>query len=125
MEYKTIQEFQGTINNVSFCDKDNFYATLFILEQINDKFNEIYNDKFIEDLSDTIDRMYMKYDDFSYATLENEFTHCIKEANTYEYVRAEVAKIGRLQDLEILQYDMDGDVREIVNEIKFKQDKER
>lgn len=87
MESKINQEFQGTINNVSFCDKDNFYATLFVLEQIHTKWDEIFNDKFINDLSDTIERMYLKYDSFSYSEVENEFSNCVEKADNFNDIK--------------------------------------
>lgn len=87
MESKINQEFNGNINNIQFNDKNNFYSTVFILEYINDKFGEMYNDKFIEDLSNTIDRMYMKYDDFSYSELENEFSDCVDKANNFNDIK--------------------------------------
>lgn len=89
MEYKINQEFHGTINKIDIYDKNNFYATLFVLEQIHNKFGEIFNDKFITDLSDTIERMYLKYDSFNYGELENEFSFSVEEADKFEDIKFE------------------------------------
>ena len=87
MDYKINQEFNGNINNIQFNDKDNFYATLFVLEQIHNKWDEIFNDKFINDLSDAIEIMYLKYDSFSYSEVENEFSDCVDKANNFNDIK--------------------------------------
>lgn len=80
MESKIIQEFKGKINGVLIKDDNNYHSTRWLLEQIEEKFGEVYNQDFVKDLSKTIETMYFKYDSFSYAEVENEFNNSIKEA---------------------------------------------
>ena len=83
MERKILQEFSGEINGVEFDDKNNFYSSEFILEQIENKFGECYNNDFVKELRDTINNMYFKYDEFSFAYLENDFTDSIEKAKKF------------------------------------------
>lgn len=83
MERKILQEFSGEINGVEFDDKNNFYSSEFILEQIENKFGECYNNDFVKELRDTINNMYFKYDEFSFAYLENDFTDSIEKAEKF------------------------------------------
>ena len=60
MECNIIQEFKGEIGGVEFDDKNIYYASQFILEKIENKFGEVYNREFVEDLRDTIETMEYK-----------------------------------------------------------------
>ncbi len=86
MENKIIQEFQGEINGVVFDDKNIYYASQFILEKIEERFGEVYNKEFIEDLRDTIETMEYKYDEFSFAILEDDFYEAVKEAKSFNEI---------------------------------------
>ena len=86
MECNIIQEFKGEIGGVEFDDKNIYYASQFILEKIEDKFGEVYNREFIKDLRDTIETMEYKYDEFSYAILEDDFYKAVKEANSFNEI---------------------------------------
>lgn len=87
MERKILQEFSGEINGVEFDDKNNFYSSEFILEQIENKFGECYNNDFVKELRDTINNMYFKYDEFSFAYLENDFTDSIEKAEKFNDIK--------------------------------------
>lgn len=86
MECNIIQEFKGEIGGVEFDDKNIYYASQFILEKIEDKFGEVYNREFIKDLRDTIETMEYKYDEFSFAILEDDFYKAVKEANSFNEI---------------------------------------
>ena len=86
MECNIIQEFKGEIGRVEFDDKNIYYASQFILEKIEDKFGEVYNREFIKDLRDTIETMEYKYDEFSFAILEDDFYKAVKEANSFNEI---------------------------------------
>ena len=86
MECNIIQEFKGEIGGVEFDDKNIYYASQFILEKIEDKFGEVCNKSFIEDLRDTIETMEYKYDEFSFAILEDDFYKAVKEANSFNEI---------------------------------------
>ncbi len=87
MENKIIQEFQGEINSVVFDDRNTYYASQFILEKIEEKFGEVYNREFIEDLRNTINDMKYKYDEFSFAILENDFYGAVEKAKHFNEIR--------------------------------------
>lgn len=86
MECNIIQEFKGEIGGVEFDDKNIYYASQFILEKIEDKFGEVYNREFIKDLRDTIETMEYKYDEFSFAILEDDFYKAVKEAKFFNEI---------------------------------------
>ncbi len=83
MEAKVVQEFKGIINEVEFTNENVYYSTEFLLEKIEENFGEVYKKEFIEDLKDTIEIMRMKYEEFSYDTLESEFSSCIEKASSF------------------------------------------
>lgn len=87
MECNIIQEFKGEIGGVEFDDKNIYYASQFILEKIEDKFGEVYNKSFIKDLRDTIETMEYKYDEFSFAILEDDFYEAVKEAKSFNEIK--------------------------------------
>ena len=87
MECNIIQEFKGEIGGVEFDDKNIYYASQFILEKIEDKFGEVCNKSFIEDLRDTIETMEYKYDEFSFAILEDDFYETVKEAKSFNEIK--------------------------------------
>ena len=87
MECNIIQEFKGEIGGVEFDDKNIYYASQFRLEKIEDKFGEVYNREFIKDLRDTIETMEYKYDEFSFAILEDDFYEAVKEAKSFNEIK--------------------------------------
>ena len=84
MEAKILQEFKGTINGIEIYDKNTFYSTEYILEKIEEKFGECYNDEFIKKLSSTIEEVEMKFDNFDRSQLENEFLKSIDNATEFK-----------------------------------------
>ena len=74
MECNIIQEFKGEIGGVEFDDKNIYYASQFILE-------------IIKDLRDTIETMEYKYDEFSFAILEDDFYEAVKEAKSFNEIK--------------------------------------
>ena len=82
-KYEIKQEFIGTINDIEINDKQIYYTTGYILEQIKQRFGEVYNDKFIKDLAETIRKIKNNTDNFSFDDLENDFYYVI----TYESSR--------------------------------------
>ena len=87
MESKVIQQFLGEIDGVEF-DKENvYYSSEHILSKIEEKFGSVYNKEFVEELRDTINTLNLKYDEFSFDTLENDFSNCIDEANEFKNIK--------------------------------------
>ena len=76
-KYEIKQEFIGTINDIVFDDRYIYYTTGYILDLIEARFGEIYNDKFIKDLAETIRKINDSTDSFSFADLENDFYYAI------------------------------------------------
>lgn len=87
MKSKIIQEFKGEIEGVVFSEKNVYSSCEFILEKIEEKFGEIYNKEFVSDLKNTIERMEVKYDEFSYSVLENDFYESIEEAKAFNKIK--------------------------------------
>ncbi|WP_064592363.1 hypothetical protein [Streptobacillus moniliformis] len=87
MERKIINNFSAEINGVIFNNENLYRSVEFLLEQIEYKFGEVYNDKFVEELKSTINEMYLKHEKFSYFDLENEFYFCIKEADKFDEIQ--------------------------------------
>lgn len=83
METKILQKFNGEINGVKFDDENNYYSSKFILEQVEEKFGECYSDEFVKKLRDTVNNMYLKYNEFSYAYLEEDFMDSIRKAEKF------------------------------------------
>lgn len=88
-KYEIKQEFIGTINDVVFDDRYIYYATGFILDLIETRFGEVYNDKFIKDLKETIRKISDSTDSFSFADLENDFYYAItnKDIKRFEDIK--------------------------------------
>lgn len=88
-KYEIKQEFIGTINDVVFDDRYIYYATGFILDLIETRFGEVYNDKFIKDLKETIRKISDSTDSFSFADLENDFYYAItnKDIKRFEDIQ--------------------------------------
>lgn len=114
MECNIIQEFKGEIRGVEFDDKNIYYASQFILEKIEDKFGEVYNREFIKDLRDTIETMEYKYDEFSFAILEDDFYKAVKEAKFFNEI--EFSYYGSDWKIDSLNENIKNNKYEISNE---------
>ena len=114
MECNIIQEFKGEIGGFEFDDKNIYYASQFILEKIEDKFGEVYNREFIKDLRDTIETMEYKYDEFSFAILEDDFYKAVKEANSFNEI--EFSYYGSDWKIDSLNENIKNNKYEIFNE---------
>jgi len=95
-EFTKLPEKKNEVINVNneilsliriFDDKNIYYSSQFILEKIEDKFGEVYNREFIKDLRDTIETMEYKYDEFSFAILEDDFYEAVKEAKSFNEIK--------------------------------------
>lgn len=114
MENKIIQEFQGEINGVVFNDRNIYYASQFILEKVEEKFGEVYNKEFVEDLRYTIETMEYKYDEFSFAMLEDDFYEAVKEAKSFNEI--EFSYYGSDWKIDSLNENIKNNKYEISNE---------
>lgn len=104
MNAKIIQNFKGIINGVEINHQNVYCSTEYIIEQMEDHFDIIIdNMEFTDLLSKTIHTMYSKYGNFSFATLEEEFTNCINSSKTINEVQfsyyGETWKIETLNSL--------------------------
>lgn len=73
--------FIGVINGVSFDKQVIFDSTVYVLECIEDKFGEIYNQDFIKEISYIIYQYYFKYD-YSIETIECLFNNVLDQSQT-------------------------------------------
>lgn len=83
--YEIKQEFIGTINDVEINDKYIYNTMEYILDLIEARFGEIYNDKFIKDLAETIKKIKDNTDSFSFADLENDFYYAITNEDVEKF----------------------------------------
>ena len=77
----------ATFANILEFDKENvYYSSEHILSKIEEKFGNVYNKEFVKELRDTINTLNLKYDEFSFDTLEHDFSDCIEEADKFKNV---------------------------------------
>lgn len=88
-KYEIKQEFIGTINDVEINDKYIYQTMEYILDLIDTRFGEVYNDKFIKDLAETIRKIKDNTDSFSFEDLENDFYYVItnKDYKNFEDIQ--------------------------------------
>lgn len=86
MKSKIIQYFKAEINTIVFNDEMNYNTTEYILGKIEEKFGEVYTDKFISELSYAIERVSNKTEDFSYSELEWDMIRAIDDAEKFETI---------------------------------------
>lgn len=87
MRAKVISNFYASINTVTFNKEDVYDSCYFILEKLESKFGEVYNQRFIEKLKNVIETMYLKYEDFNFAQLESDFCDCIEKAQNFHDIK--------------------------------------
>ena len=84
MQSEILQPFKGRINTVIIDTEAVYCSTNYILNTIENKFGEIYTDKFISELSYAI-----KCEDFAFSNLENSLTDNIETAEKFEDIKFE------------------------------------
>lgn len=100
MKTEIIQGFKAKINDVIFTDETIYYSVKYILEEIEAKFGECYNEDFIQDLYSTIENMEQKYETFSHDTLTSDFYNSIDKANSFNKIKFEYDGIDwKIKDL--------------------------
>ena len=85
-KYSIINE---TINGFEINEEGTYYATRYVLECIEEKFGECYNDEFIKTLSDTICDVSSHYDEYSQSVLESDFEAAINNVDSFEEIHFE------------------------------------
>lgn len=61
----------------------------YILDLIDTRFGEVYNDKFIKDLAETIRKIKDNTDNFSFDDLENDFYYVITNKDVKKFEELE------------------------------------
>lgn len=84
MKSEILQRFQGRINTIMFDDEMTYRTTGYILDNIEEKFGEIYTDEYISELSYAIERVSIKCEDFTLSDLENSLVNAIELADKFE-----------------------------------------
>ena len=84
MKSEILQKFIGKINTIVLNDEMVYCSTNHILSIIEEKFGEIYTDKFIAELSYAIERISIKCEDFTLSDLENSLENAIELADKFE-----------------------------------------
>lgn len=87
MDNKVTRKFKGTINGVEFYDEQTYNTVVFIVEQIEKKFGEIYNNKFIEDFRDTINSISLKFENYEVYAFEREVFKSIENSKEFKDIR--------------------------------------
>lgn len=83
--YKIKQEFIGTINDVEINDKYIYQTIEYILDLIDTRFGEVYNEQFIKDLAETIRKTKENTDNFSFEYLEKDFYYVITNKDVEKF----------------------------------------
>lgn len=88
-KYEIKQKFIRTINDVPINDKYIYNTMEYILDLIEARFGEIYNNKFIKDLAENIREIKDNTDSFSFQDLENDFYYTItnKDVEKFEDIQ--------------------------------------
>lgn len=98
MKSQILTFFEGKINGVKFNDEQLYYSTEYILDTIEEQFDEVYNNDFVEELRNLIN-IYMNNIDYpSYAKLESIMTSNIEDAETFERIIFTEPYIQHLND---------------------------
>ncbi len=84
MESYILQKFIGKINTIVINDEMVYYSMNYILNQIEEKFGEVYTDEFISELSYAIERVSIKCENFAFSDLENSLADNIEIAEKFE-----------------------------------------
>ncbi|MCL4582990.1 hypothetical protein KST10_07395 [Fusobacterium animalis] len=85
MKTYIISDFVGIIDDIIIKNQKIFYSVEHILSKIEDKFGECYNKKFVEDLVNQIDYLYLKLDDFEFSKFEIEINLKVKKFNEIKF----------------------------------------
>lgn len=84
---KILQNFKGEIGGIIIENENIYYSMDCILENIENKFGKCYNQEFIKDLYTNIENIRLKYDEFSFDKLENDFNYSIREAKNFSEIK--------------------------------------
>ena len=84
---KILQNFKGEIGGIIIENENIYYSMDYILENIENKFGKCYNQEFIKDLYTNIENIRLKYDEFSFDKLENDFHYSIREAKNFSEIK--------------------------------------
>ena len=84
---KILQNFKGKIGGIIIENENIYYSMDYILENIENKFGKCYNQEFIKDLYTNIENIRLKYDEFSFDKLENDFNYSIREAKNFSEIK--------------------------------------
>ena len=84
---KILQNFKGESGGIIIENENIYYSMDYILENIENKFGKCYNQEFIKDLYTNIENIRLKYDEFSFDKLENDFNYSIREAKNFSEIK--------------------------------------
>ena len=98
MESQVIQKFKARINSIEFDDRQLYMTTEYILEEINDKFGEVYTDEFIQDLAAVIERYFFKVDGLTVSDLEWNMVNDIENAENFKEIEFTDYYINEIND---------------------------
>lgn len=87
MESQVIQKFKARINSIEFDDQTLYAITDSILEEINERFGEVYTDEFIKDLAEVIELYFFKVDNLVVSELEYSMIEDIVDAKTFQDIQ--------------------------------------
>lgn len=95
MQINKISTFHGEINGVQFFNEQVFDVTLFILNEINSKFGEIYSYQFIEDISYCIAKNLTKFkEDMTSVKLYNNMLKFINKTEDFNDLNFDIYYFG-------------------------------
>lgn len=98
MESQVLQKFKARINSVEFDDHTLYAITDSILEEINERFGEVYTDEFIKDLADVIQLYFFKVDKLVVSELEYNMIDDIENAEKFTDIQFTDYYINHIND---------------------------
>lgn len=87
MKSRIITKFLGEINGVTINSEWIYHTCEYLLNNIEENFGECYNEKFVKDLADSLETIYLKYEELSISDIENGFIESINIAESFESIK--------------------------------------
>ena len=100
MKAEIISDFIGKIDKIVIKDKRIFYSVEYILARIENKFGKCYNKKFIKELSEQLDYLDSKVENFEFSKFELEINLNVKSFKEikFKYYTNELYGIKEFND---------------------------
>jgi hypothetical protein len=92
MEAVIHSKFVASINGLVIENEQIFNTVKFLLERINERFGEVYNQEFIENMVIEVQDIWLNTEGFSFDTLEVENAGNIEQAANFQEIKISYSK---------------------------------